>query len=156
MKKKIITIIVLALIVSSCAKDENSKAKMDYYGLLSSVEFTDETDEERMYLIVEALNKLKLTDTSSIFREEATSDGSDILSAIIACNSKAVKTYRARIGDVDHDIINTTIYEAHTDSFNNIGINSPSDLPFSSFTVNLELHSATVASEPIEKFQLYY
>lgn len=145
----LIVLLLTCVSVSSCLKDNGgATATVNYYGFLDSIRYTNTADTVWTRNIVEAMYKLKVTETEIVASDTALSGFRD--DAIYMCNAKAGKTYDEMLNKITLDDVKREIYKAHADSLIKLGYNEGSEkLPLSRFKIFSSLWSGFYRSAPV-------
>ena len=129
--------VIGTMLFTACLNDDDNSAtaESDYYGICSSVNFTDSADtvfEAQIYAAL-ASSTVKLIGSNSQMHFEAEVETNSPSWAMQLCNQKAVKAYVQRLDGVTrYDVVSQMIQDS-------IPVSKDS---LDGFTINLDLYNA--------------
>lgn len=143
------TLIFTSMAISSCLKEsENNISNIYYAGVSNPDSFVYTVPKDSVWKkdIVEALNKLKVTNEPFVVTDTAT--GSSQFYTIQRCDYKAAYAFDKMLKTVTLSGIKQAIYKEHADSLVKLGYNEGAEqLPIHQFTLNTSLYNLLNGTE---------
>lgn len=145
MERILLAIAVLTLFLASCNRKEESHYECDYYAMIDSITYTEQSDSAKYDKpLREALSGIGFTET--LFKEKADADINSIDYVRLQCDQKAVNTFSTKCLSVRRTLVLQKMETKHPDL---------APVVLGDLTVYMSLYSAQYTIPIKEGFKLY-